>query len=323
MPHVIVQDWKLSDAITRMVGFYHKDCTDGYFSGALLKRVFEHIGKPFELYPVTYKDELLSFVLPGDQVVFADMSASPDVILAMAEKAVGVAVYDHHDTAIRKFDQLPQNYFQDDNVILMFDEKRCGTQLVFDELAFPILRIGDLRHYERLLDRVQTWDLQLPDAQKAEYRSFAAYCKAKLTSLRAVDDFLNLYMVDGFAADQRVMEQARLLMETEDNHVQWAIENTLRVVSLEVPNGDGRTTTYYDVALVNAPKYLCTQIGRALEDNFSIVMIYHETAMGRVYRISSKKGGIIVNTIAEQFNGGGHPHAAGIQVLRDSYLGRL
>ena len=95
------------------------------------------------------------------------------------------------------------------------------------------------------------------------------------------------------------------------------------MVSLEVPNGDGRTTTYSGVALVNAPKYLCTQIGRALEDNFPIVMIYHETAMGRVYRISSKKGGTVVNTIAEQFGGGGHPHSAGIQVLRDSYLGRL
>lgn len=323
MPHAIAQDWKHSDAIQRMVGFYHKDCTDGYFSGALLKRVFEHIGKPFELYPVTYKDELLSFVLPGDQVVFADMSASPDVILAMAEKAVGVSVYDHHDTAIRLFDKLPQNYFQDDNVVLVFDQSRCGTQLVFDELAFPILRIGDLRHYERLLDRIQTWDLQLPNAQKAEYRAFAAYCKARLNSLKEVDDFLGLYMVDGFASDQRVMEQARLLLDVENTQVQWAIENTLRTVSLEVPDGLGRTDTYDNVALVNAPKYLCTAIGRALEEAFPIVMIYHETAMGRVFRISSKKGGIIVNTIAEKFSGGGHPHAAGIQVLRDSYLGRL
>lgn len=323
MPHAITQDWKDSATITRMVGFYHKDCTDGYFSGALLKRVFEHIDKPFELYAVTYNEELLSFVMPGDQVVFADMSAKPDVILAIAEKAVGVHIYDHHDTAVRMFEGLSGEYFNGVDVRLVFDLERCGAQLVFDELAFPCVRIGDMRHYKRLLDRVQTWDLQLPDAQKAEYRSFAAYCKAKLTSMRAVDDFLNLYMVDGFTSDLRVMEQARLLMETEDNHVQWAIENTLRVVSLEVPNGDGRTTTYNDVALVNAPKYLCTQIGRALEDNFPIVMIYHETAMGRVYRISSKKGGIVVNTIAEQFGGGGHPHASGIQVLRDSYLGRL
>jgi len=323
MPHAITQAWKDAPAITRMVGFYHKDCTDGYFSGALLKRVFEYIGKPYELHAVTYKDELLSFVMPGDQVVFADMSAKPDVILAIAEKAVGVHIYDHHDTAVRMFEGLSGEYFNGVDVRLVFDMERCGAQLVFDELAFPCVRIGDMRHYKRLLDRVQTWDLQLPDAQKAEYRSFAAYCKAKLTSLRTVDDFLNLYMVDGFTSDQRVMEQARLLMETENNHVQWAIENTLRVVSLEVPNGDGRTTTYSDVALVNAPKYLCTQIGRALEDNFPIVMIYHETAMGRVYRISSKKGGIIVNTIAEKFSGGGHPHAAGIQVLRDSYLGRL
>lgn len=323
MPHEITQAWKDAPAITRMVGFYHKDCTDGYFSGALLKRVFEYIGKPYELHAVTYKDELLSFVMPGDQVVFADMSAKPDVILAIAEKAVGVHIYDHHDTAVRMFEGLSGEYFNGVDVRLVFDMDRCGAQLVFDELASPCVRIGDLRHYKRLLDRVETWDLQLPDAQKDEYRSFAAYCKAKLTSMCAVDDFLNLYMVDGFTSDQRVMEQARLLMETEDNHVQWAIENTLRVVSLEVPNGDGRTTTYHDVALVNAPKYLCTQIGRALEDNFPIVMIYHETAMGRVYRISSKKGGIIVNTIAEKFNGGGHPHSAGIQVLRDSYLGRL
>lgn len=323
MPHAISQDWKDSTTIERMVGFYHKDCTDGYFSGALLKRVFEYVGKPYELHAVTYKDELLSFVKPGDYVVFADMSAKPEIVLQMAQIAFGVSLYDHHDTAIRMFENVPAEYFNGVNVGLVFDESRCGAQLVFDELAFPCVRIGDLRHYKRLLDRVQTWDLQLPDAQRPEHRSFAAYCKAKLTSLRAVDDFLNLYMVDGFTADQRVMEQARLLMETEDTQVQWAIDNALRVVTLEVPDGAGRVTTYHDVALVNAPKYLCTQIGRALENSFPIVMIYHETAMGRVFRISSKKGGTIVNTIAEQFQGGGHPHAAGIQALRDSYLGRL
>lgn len=323
MPHAITQNWKLCTTSLRMVGFYHKDCTDGYFSGALLKRVFEHIGKPYDLYPVTYKDDLLSLVRPGDMVVFVDMSASPDTTLAIAEKAAGVVMYDHHDTAIRAFDKLPHNYFENDNVTLIFDESRCGAQLVYDELAYPILPVGHIRHYDRLLKRVSTWDLQLPGAQTTEYRSFAAYCKSKLNSLSDVDLFLTNYMVDGLSADFIVMSEAKLMMDTEDTQVQWAIENTLRVVSLDVPDTTGRTVTYNNVALVNAPKYLCTQIGRVLEDKFPIVMIYHDTEMGRVFRISSKKGGIVVNTIAEKWGGGGHPHSSGIKALRDSYLGHL
>ena len=323
MSHAITQDWKDAPAITRMVGFYHKDCTDGYFSGALLKRVFEYIGKPYELHAVTYKDDLLQYVQAGDMVVFVDMSAKPETILTISEKSAGVVLYDHHDTAIRAFDKLPSDYFAKGNVTLVFDESRCGAQLVFDELAYPILPIDHLRHYKRLIERVNVWDLQLPDAQHCEYRAFAAYCKSKLNSLISVDEFLNLYMIDGFSADQRVMGQALLLMEVENEQVAWAIDNTLRVVSLEVPAGNGRISVYDNVALVNAPKYLCTQIGRTLEDKYPIVMIYHDTVDGRVFRISSKKGGVIVNTIAEKFGGGGHPHSAGIQVLRDSYLGRL
>jgi len=323
MYNTFLEKWQNTETIQRLVGFYHKDCTDGYFSGALLKMTFEHVGKPFQLVPVTYGDELLSHVLPGDHVVFADMSASPDVILAIAEKANGVTVFDHHESAVRLFDRLPAGYFADDDVTLVFDLERCGTRLVFDELAHSCLRIGDLRHYTRLIDRVQTWDLQLPLAQAPEYRAFAAYAKAKLTSKEAVYTFLQMYMIDGFTSDQKVQEQGRLLMELEDEQISWAVENTLRVVTLEVPDGQGRMLSFDNVALVNAPKYLCTQIGRRLENDYPIVMIYHETPMGRVFRISSKKGGIIVNTLAEKFQGGGHPHSAGIKALRESYLGRL
>lgn len=319
MSHTKLDSWSQAPTIKRMVGFYHKDCTDGYFSGMLLKRVFERVGKPFELIGVSYQDVLLPFVQPGDYVVFADMSAHPEVIQELADTVVGITLYDHHESAVRKFDGLSEDFFTKGNVELVFDLTRCGAKLVYDELAFAALRIGDMRHYSRLIDRVNVWDLQLPQAQYSEYRAFAAYAKAKLNSLNEVDDFMNLYLIDGFASDQQVMQHGLTLVGVEDNHVQWAIENTLRVITLEVPDGQ----VFENVALVNAPKYLCTQIGRVLEDDYPIVMIYHDTPDGRVFRFSSKRGGIVVNTIAEQFGGGGHPHASGIQVLRDSYLGKL
>lgn len=309
---------------TKLIGIYHKECTDGYFAGALLKHYFDQTEVPYELIGMDYRDPVLEDVdLTGAMIYMVDFSAPPEVIRRLADTAVGVAIYDHHDSAVRRFDDLPEGYFPNKNVTTVFDVTCSGAMLVYRELTFPYISIGDIRHYTRIIQRVSAWDLQLPEASDREHRSFAAYAKACLRSLETVSEFLTTYVIDGLTSDNRILEAGSLLVELEDDQSQWAIDNTLRVITLEVPNGEGSVDTYENVALINAPKYLCTQIGRMAAEDYPIVLVYHDCPEGRILRFMSKKGGIVVNTIAEKFGGGGHPHSAGILVLRDSYLGRL
>ena len=310
----------INPEIQRLVGFYHKDCLDGSFSAAFLQLFFEHTEQPYVLIPTAYGDDIISQVKPGDLVVFADMSTDPEQLKTIASYCVSVLVLDHHDTAVRAYDALPSDYFDGLDVILYFDQSRCGAKLVYEELEIAKLINDTSTHLDSVIDRVNSIDLQLPEATEHDCLIFGSYAKTYLTNPDKVYLFIKEYMTRyKNSIESDITERGTALYDSENEQVQWSIENTLRTIELDLPDG----ASLPNVALVNAPKYLATRISRVLEDTFSCILIYHDTPEGRTYRIASKRGGLIVNTIAESFGGGGHPHSAGIVASKNSYLGQL
>ena len=310
----------LHSSTKRLVCFYHKNCLDGSFSGALMRLIFENTGKDFIMVATNYGDDLLPLVKPGDFVFFVDMSVKPIALKVMAKKVVGIVVLDHHDTAVRMYEAVTETYFNDLDVTLCFDQTRCGAKLVYDSFKDTALTHGlNFRDYSDVITLINDLDLQTPNAELPAQRAFGAYAKTYLDDLSKVYDFLKYYSKNTLDIDQEIATIGGVMVDVEDSQVNWAIDNTLRVITLEVPGGE----CVRDVALVNAPKYLCTRISRVLEDKYTCVMIYHDSPVGRTYRIASIRGGLVVNAIAESFGGGGHPHSAGIVASKNSYLGQL
>ena len=68
---------------------------------------------------------------------------------------------------------------------------------------------------------------------------------------------------------------------------------------------------------------LTSQIGERLSANHPFCVIWHQRDGRRYFSLRSKTGGLSVASIAAQYGGGGHTHAAGFSVSLDSAESRL
>ena len=147
--------------MTRIIGFYHENCTDGYGAAYVLHTKF---GKAVKLVPYMYGDTITG-VQEGDNLIFADCSVPPEMAEELLELGANITIVDHHETAKNAYEgsDLAKKY--EGRIDLTFDMTKSGTTLAWAKYY------GDAVPPEVLLyieDR-DLWNKKLPNCDEVYY----------------------------------------------------------------------------------------------------------------------------------------------------------
>jgi len=254
---------------------YHSDCLDG-FSGAWVVNEAHALGG-LDLYPGVHQQPPPE--VRGREVILVDFSFKRDLLLAMADVAETILILDHHASAQADLIDLPAN------VTTVFDMERCGAMIAWHHY-FPDQRPP------RLLEHVQDrdlWRFELPGT-----REITATLDSYPFSLVEWGRLMR-------ENPEKLHEEGIPILRKRDKDVKQLVETLAyrsRIAGYEVP-------------VINAPGQYSSEIGALLCRGEPFAACYHDTPQGRRFSLRSDADGLDVSTIAAQFGGGGHPHAAG------------
>ena len=317
------------------VGIYHADCFDGVAAAWVLFKQFPDI----RLIPADYRDPVPTD-LDGAEVYIVDFSYTRQQLLELTSHCKSVILIDHHPRAIEFRDWVESlsdadrsfcaDYgYQLDRLIMFVDDNRSGAQLTWDYFhpctnphftckhqvmlsveACHCRPFGEVR--PRWLHAVGQRDLwiftdsatkplcyalgTLPLDPEAWEREFNMHDSA--------EDLHRHQMLIGRAIETKVRQDVdRILSQTQRTIV--------------LTDGD----EYYDVPLLNVPRFLASEALDAIAEGHPFVAGYYDDGECRVFSLRSKKdSGIDTRPVSRFYGGDGHDHASGFRIARGESL---
>lgn len=282
---------------------YHGNCADGFGAAWVVRKFF---GEGVDFHAGFYGQEAPD--VTNRTVVMVDFSYKRAVLDAMAAKAAGIIILDHHKTA--QEDLAPfavtecgsgRFCWEDTNgmfrdcaeidrppVLALFDMKRSGAMLAWDYF-FP----RELP--PTLLKHIQDRDLWL----------------FKLAGTREIQASLFSYPYD-FEVWDKLMEGRN----TESLRVEGrAIERKHHKDIGELVGASKRRMVIggFDVPVANLPYTLSSDAGHMMANGEPFAACYMDTPNGRVFSLRSSDEGEDVSAVAKSYGGGGHRNASGFQ----------
>ncbi len=279
---------------------YHANCTDGFTAAWVVSQRYPNA----VLHAAAYGQPVP--IIPKDAVVYiVDFSYDLHELVALAQVCKSVHVLDHHISAVRKLkDKVAESHdvFQlPDNLELYLDIERSGARLAWDYF-FP--REDELPDLVRYVEDRDLWKFKYEDNTRN-------YVRALMARPFSIDAYTEVHETK----TQKILDEGEVLTTSDERHIEWHLQEATRMVTFE-----GVKTP-----LVNAPKYLVSEITHRLVKEHPIVLAYHDSPDGRVFRVTtdSERSGFDASRIAEQYGGGGHTDAAGFIVPSNHTLHQL
>jgi len=252
---------------------YHDCCHDGLTAAcvALLRYPFA------DLFPAGYSNPPDTESLRGKDVLVVDYSWKRDAMLAIANNARSIRVFDHHKTAEAELAGLD---------FCVFDMQRSGAGITWDEL-FPEEKRPTLVDYVEDRD---LWRFALPNSREVH-----AACDSYPST---IETRLSLMSTD---IDQLASE-GRAILRYHEKLVGQALEERPR-----------ENIAGYNVPCVALPVIsMRSDVAGRLSEGEPFAATYTLRADGsRIFSLRSRGDGVDVSEVAERFGGGGHKHAAG------------
>ena len=257
---------------------YHKNCFDGFTAAWVFRLLVGEAG----WWPATYGDKPPQ--TEGREVWIVDFSYPRDEMFAIAAVAKTLYVLDHHKTAEADLFGLKAQ-------LVRFDMKRCGSSLLWDELAPHTPRPWLVEYVE---DR-DLWRQALPDT-----KAVTAWIAAQPMTFEAWDEMQS----DGRA---ECASRGAAVLRYIEQYGRKAREQA-------------RFETIYGqrVPTMNLPYMNCSEhVGALLEEHpeAEFAAGYFRRADGR-WQFSLRSKTFDVSEVARSFGGGGHAGAAGFDVDR-------
>lgn len=222
--------------LVRKVG-YDFGCSDGtYGTYLILKNIpiaddTENGVIPIGLtHPISdeQKKRLGRDASEENQLIYVDYAPKPSLVIQQARHFGKVTVCDHHDTSMKPYNGLCIPEELRDKIILKFDNTRCGSEIVWDELIKP--RFPNLKR-PLLLDYIRMADLGLKDneAYRARFNDDEDYyfkivscidshipCNHFEKALLAIDQFQARFTSDEFVMKEGAQLYPKLLHEAHE-----------------------------------------------------------------------------------------------------------
>ena len=269
---------------------YHGKCADGFAAAWCF---WDQYKDQYEYHAGVYGKEPPDVT---DRLVFmVDFSYKRDVVEQMIKKAKSVVLIDHHKTAIEDLADLPGLNFYT-------DLERSGATLAWAFLNSD----KDISERPLLLGHIEDRDLW----------------RFKLSGTREIQSFVFSYEYD-FEQWDRMMkaDHIELLKMTASGA---AIERKHQKDVAELVSVCKRRMTIggVNVPVASLPYTMVSDAANIMSKNEPFAACYWDTEDSRIFGLRSVEGGMDVSTIALQYGGGGHEHAAGFKVDRDHELAK-
>lgn len=272
-------------------------------------------------HPMGYGSDMPE-IEDGDVVYMLDYSRSPEELQVLGERC-DVIVIDHHDSAVRRIEAWERE------AIHLSTEQLSAMGIADWEMSFKTVldtsKSGAVLAWEHfhpgkplpaLFAYVQDRDLwrwELEDSRAVN---------ARLATLPKEFDLWGLYLDEPI---ESIARDGEAVITAYERQLESLIEK-VRVIRPGVGTAEAAdytrhqclTSPWYEttIGLVNSP-VLQSELGhRALDahPDVDVAAVWYEDADGRIKTsLRSRKGGVNVARIAEQYGGGGHPSAAGFR----------
>lgn len=303
---------------TNPVCIYHSPCADGYGAAWSVWRAFPNV----ELVPATYGDAPPENI-QGRDVIIVDFSYPHDVIMAMAAKANSVLVIDHHKTAQKNLEALPNalagygefshkfctpwEFFQNQNRAHCAIQNMPNVGKVFDMKKSGAMLTWEFFHGERIpwiLDHIQDGDLwkhELPNTPAIMHVIYSYAFDVKVfDDILAKGDYYKL-VVEGSAIKRRQSKDCLELIKTTKRKM---------------------VIGSYLVPVANMPYMMASQAcsimcGQPFYEDGSLpkfaASYFDRNDNKRIFSLRSTSD-FDVSEIAKGYGGGGHNNAAGFSI---------
>ena len=273
--------------MSRPLCIYHANCADGFAAAWV---VWNYYGWDVDLHPASYGDT------PPDcedrDVIMVDFSYKRPILGVIAQQANSLLILDHHKTAAEDLAD-----FDVGNTRIVFDMNKSGAVLAWEEYNPGTRPPMLIRHIQ---DR-DLWRFELHGSREVHL------------GLMARERTMDRWHV--------LMRSASCLRELEHDgcaikaHQDMCIADAIR---------DGRhmlTVGGVEVPAITCPYQWSSEAGNILAVDHPFAACYGRTVRGDwAFSLRSDEAGMDVSTIAAQYGGGGHKHAAGFRVSRLSEL---
>ena len=270
----------------------HGNCADGYTALWLANLWYwgtRNPGEPHELV-VDYHPGIYGEPPPdvtGRKVYILDFSYPPEVIDMMAQQAEWIVMIDHHETAVRKFDE----YVCPQNVQMILDTTRSGAYLTskfFWPNSEPFTMV-------KLVDDRDRWVFK--DERSRPFHATLFSHPFKIGAWNRLHHNIEASVREGEGIERKHMKDIDELIPQ--------LAHFCRYMG-------------HKVVVANAPYMLASDMGHKMLDKYpdaefaAVYYIKHDQTL--VFSLRSRKDELNVAKIAEAFGGGGHPSAAGMKV---------
>lgn len=263
---------------------YHADCPDGFGSRFAFWMKYRD---EMEYIPAAYGRPIPEN-LEGRDIVFADFSYKPDILLDIRKKAKSLKIIDHHVSAHNLIKNLGSMAYDE----YVYDINRSGASLCWSYL-FPDKKVP---HFINVIEDRDIWKWNLKDS-----KNLILYLDSFPYSIEKWQEFLFDFEPESPKYSEILM-QGSAIRRYKDSTVEVLLNSKHKMVI------DGN-----EIWAVNSP-YLRDDIGEQLCVGEPFSAVYFMDKDQYRFSLRSSDSGIDVSIIASKLGGGGHRNAAGFTI---------
>jgi len=277
-------------------GIYHKGCTDGTMSAAMLKRAIPRV----ILFPTSHAWEWKTDMTlkEGDEIYFVDICPLPEDLVELNDKKIKYTIIDHHKTSdgnIKKYlGEHPDTKIENYN----YYPEKCGTTAVWD-FFFKDKKPPELLKFIEIGD-LWKWDRD----ENSKFISQYIFFKLKRDSPESAEEMIKDFDYKEYT------EKGKLIYEYMMNE----IEHTAKKAEYLDFKGDKVLSVNSDYASSDVGNYLAKQSENKLGLSYTF---YPELNLVK-FSIRGLEGDG-ARRIAQKFGGGGHDKASGFRMTIDEF----
>lgn len=288
------------------IGIYHDRDLDGLACAAIMKLRFPDIklvGWDYSYNPEYFFDK---YDLRGYEVYMADVSMPLEAMKMIAAEADGFVWIDHHEKAIAEIrPAMPDNTF----VVYLPEKAACeiAWNWFFPDQETPEI-ISSLGAYNvwRKGDPERSWGNWILPIQMYYNAHWDHAVQFILHAIEPANRYDKGLILD-------CVSEGKAMMQFELSQIQRAMGSG-KIEDIAVRDGSDWGVSKFSAFIINAtvnPGRLADEVWRE-HPECEILIQYYRTKTGEwKYSLRSQNGGPNVAEIAAQYEGGGHPNAAG------------
>lgn len=306
---------------------YHANCTDGFMAACISKLYLESLSTDFTL---NWNDnrrvdvELIETApnksphiedISESEIYIFDVSIPVEDFLSWSKLAKKVELYDHHISAMKKYQGIKNTYFDMEESgaslaakkwLKMYSNINGKISDIYKRDGGKI--VPTLPWYISYVKDRDLWKFELPDS-----REVSSY----INSIpKTIYDFESKII---FKELSDILPTAKTIYEYEQNMIKNIVSNKSDLIW---KTKSGET---YTVPCVNSNVYQ-SEIGNILAKDAPFAVVWYHSAdnLSSKVKISLRSvGDFDVSVIAEELGGGGHKNASGCSLAFTLFNGYL